>query len=407
MLPIRILFKYWWIGFVEKIRAWYHWFTYKPGDKTVVVIGGSWGGYTLAKKLANGIPSGYRVLMIEQSKFHAHTFAYPRYSVVGGYEEKIYIPISNQKPGLWPKGSLEIITGKCVGVNNKEASIQLDDGSVIPYEYLAVATGAKLSEPAPQQQEISNKEDSIKELRQNQKIIEASNKIGVIGAGAVGVELAADIKCVYPEKHVVLFCSRDRLLIRFDKSVHEEASKELEKLGVETRYQVRPIKRDDKTVLLNNEQEDFDMVFKCTGERPNSQGFEQFTDPCGYIKVNDRLQVVDHNEDGRIFSIGDVNDIDAPKMARSAISQASVVCENIKKMAYRDGPADLELSSYTPAEVEGALLLTLGTEKSILYLNGKTADYPVGNEDLDPHYIWDYFNVARFFGPGTETCEKS
>lgn len=409
MLPIRIWFRYWWRSLVDRVWALYHWYTYRPGDKNILVVGGSWGGYTLARRLANGVPSGYRVVVVERATHHHHTFAFPRYSVVGGHEEKGFIPIGEQKPGQWPRGALEVLVGECVSVDEDSRNISLADGRTLDYEFLAIATGANVGEPANSQDGFA-KDAAMNELKRNQKRIEASGTVAVIGAGAVGVELAADIKSVYPHKHVTLFCSRDRVLVRFPESVHEQASAELEKLGVDVRYRTRPGREGNTIVLDDGRREDFDLVFKCTGEVPNSQGFEQFCDSRGYIKVTDTLQVQDNNPDGRIFCVGDVNNFDCPKMARSAMAQARVADANISTMAAAPGQKSYKLSTYTPAEVEGALRLTLGLDKNILHLDGKTTDFPACAVDMEPHYIWDYFNVQRNFGPGVMpqdvSCDK-
>ena len=85
-----------------------------------------------------------------------------------------------------------------------------------------------------------DRDDACAELRQLQKSIETAETIAVIGGGAVGVELAGDIASYYPKKDVTLIHSRERLLPRFGRKLHEHVFDVFSKLGVRMILGQRP-----------------------------------------------------------------------------------------------------------------------------------------------------------------------
>lgn len=67
-----------------------------------------------------------------------------------------------------------------------------------------------------------------------QKVIR-SNKIAIIGGGAVGVQMATDIKELYPEKHVTLIHSRKTIMNRFHPKLSSIIEQRCQELGIETK----------------------------------------------------------------------------------------------------------------------------------------------------------------------------
>lgn len=80
-------------------------------------------------------------------------------------------------------------------------------GGVIEYAYLVIAMGSRGSVPA--KLASTETDDPCKEMQGVQESIQAAQRIAVVGGGAVGVELAADIKSFYPEKDVTIAHSRE------------------------------------------------------------------------------------------------------------------------------------------------------------------------------------------------------
>ena len=245
----------------QKISALIHKHTYKslPDSqvKNVVVIGGSFAGFQLTKRLTETLPTGYRVILVEKNSHLNYLFAFPRFSVVKGYEQYAFIPYTGLAKSA-PAGIFRHIQDLAVEVS--ERHVVLARGEKLEYEYLVIATGT--SSARPSKVTSTDSEGGKKELRGMQEDIEKAMRIAVVGGGAVGVELASDIKSFYQDKHVAIIDSRERLLHSFGPRLHEYTMKALKELGVAVFLNERPTipTHGNKLELSQGKKEAFDLI---------------------------------------------------------------------------------------------------------------------------------------------------
>lgn len=254
----------------QRIVAFLHALEYKPGSspKNVVIVGGSFAGISLARRLCDSLPTGYKIILVEKNSHFHYPFVFPRYSVVKGHEPKAFIPydeiLYSGRKGV-PKGIFE---RRCDAVNEvTRNSVKLASGEVLDFEFLAIATGT--SSPRPSKLTSKDKHGACGELRTLQEQIGNADRIAVVGGGAVGVELATDIKGWYPGKDVTLVHSRDRLLHAYGPRLHERAMEEMKKLEITVKLGQRPqiqFDHNEKTgenatlVFPNGQPEKFGLV---------------------------------------------------------------------------------------------------------------------------------------------------
>lgn len=226
---------------LQRIGAFFHRFTYDPSPtpKHAIIIGGSFAGISLAKRLCETLPSGHKIILIEKNTHFHFLFAFPRFSVVKGHEAKAFIPydqiLDSGKNGV-PLGIFERRRDLVVGVSKN--SVKVASGEIIPFEFLAVATGTSSS--LPSKLSSLDKHGSCEELRATQEKIMNAENIAVVGGGAVGVELVTDIKSWYPEKKVTMIHSKDRLVCSYGLRLHERTMEEMKKLDIEVLLGQRP-----------------------------------------------------------------------------------------------------------------------------------------------------------------------
>ena len=79
-----------------------------------------------------------------------------------------------------------------------------------------------------------------------------------------------------------------------------------------------------------------------------------FSSTTGRVLVRPTLQL-DDDAHSRIFALGDIAESNGPKMGRTAMAQADLVCENIVAMI--EGTM---LRDYEPKAIDGMLKLSLG-----------------------------------------------
>lgn len=216
------------VGYLISARI--HRLTYKavPNPKNVVVVGGSFAGFFLAKQLADSLPTGYRVIVIEKHSHYYFTWNFPRVTVVEGHTQNAFIPYP-EETSVQPAGVYSLRQGEVVEIGDSE--VILSDGTSIPFEYLAIATGSNARYPA--EMDADNKSDCVTFLEKQQQRIKVADHIVIVGAGAAGVEVAGDIMTTYTNKKVTLVHSRQQLLNKFGPELHNVAKKGLEDLGVE------------------------------------------------------------------------------------------------------------------------------------------------------------------------------
>jgi NADH dehydrogenase FAD-containing subunit len=236
----------------HRISTFVHSYTYKtlpPGDtKNVVVIGGSFAGFIVAKRLTETLPTGYRAILVEKNSHLNYLFAFPRFSVAKGYEEFAFIPYDGLATGT-PEGIFEHV--RDIAVDVREDAVELERGGKLAYEFLVIATGT--SSGLPSKVAATDSLEAQGELKNMQRKIEEAWKIAVIGGGAVGVELASDVKDFYPEKEVVIFHSREQLLPSFGARLHGYVATRMEELGVKVVLGERPVVHEDgKSLTLRD-----------------------------------------------------------------------------------------------------------------------------------------------------------
>jgi NADH dehydrogenase FAD-containing subunit len=245
----------------QRLSAIIHNYTYKtlPTSeiKNIIVIGGSFAGFQLARRLTETLPTGYRVVLVEKNSHFNHLFTFPRFSVLKGYEQYAFIPYTGLSKSA-PDGIFCHMQDTAIEI--KENFVSLSRGEKMEYEYLIISTGTSSS--LPSKVSSTDSKGGQEELRVMQDKIAEAKRIAIVGGGAVGVELASDIKNFFPEKDVTLIHSRGHLLQNFGERLHKHAMGKLEEMGTVVLLNERPKIPDDCNTLelLDGKREDFDLI---------------------------------------------------------------------------------------------------------------------------------------------------
>lgn len=248
----------------------------------------------------------------------------------------------------------------------------------IKYSYLVYATGARL--PHPLIKLPSRKREAGDWLRDNQRRIRRARKVLVVGAGALGIQFATDIKAYHPEIQVTLVNSRPRFMPLYDEKVHRLIQEELDALGVITIHGDRvadmaQLERErDEASLEFDERSDWsdgskgdvgrmpivrtrltsgkivesDLQILCTGQRYNHELISAKAPSAlskhGSLNVRPTLQI-DAQGWEHAFAIGDVANTQAIKAGHTGYYQAGVAAANIVKLVEKSQEA---LDEYRP-----------------------------------------------------------
>lgn len=78
------------------------------------------------------------------------------------------------------------------------------------------------------------KSHSVEYLKKYNQGIKNSKSVILIGGGAVGVQMACDIKEIYPEKEVTLVHSRDHIMPVYSEKLSELIKERFKELGIKS-----------------------------------------------------------------------------------------------------------------------------------------------------------------------------
>lgn len=319
---------------------------------SVVVIGGGYGGVNVAKALDADLD----VVLIEPKDAFVHNVGALRALVEPTFLPKIFLPYDR----LLGRG--RVVRDRAVEVSAHR--VVLGSGESITADYVVIATGSTY--PFPAKSDAHDAADAIDNYRAAYDELTRANRVLLVGAGPVGIELAGEIKSKWPDKHVTLLDLADDVLgDRFRADLRAELRTQLVDLGVELvlgeGLRELPASAANELATFSvttntGRQITADIWFQCFGVTPVSDylggDLAAARRPDGFVTVGPALQVAGHDN---MFAIGDVSTADA-KMAGMAGRQAKLVAENILKMV--DGRDDL--SAYEP--FGPAIVVPIGPE---------------------------------------------
>jgi apoptosis-inducing factor 2 len=302
---------------------------------TVVVIGGGYGGANVAKSLDDVA----EVVLVEPKDAFVHNVAALRALADPSWLPKIFLPYDR----LLAHG--RVVQDRAVKV--EAGQVTLGSGGQLAADYIVLATGSDY--PFPAKSDLDVTADAHDKFRGAHAALDAAGRVLLVGAGPVGIELAGEIKAVWPDKQITLLDSAaDVLGARFRADLKAELRRQLTDIGVELMLS-SPLRQAPPTAP--GELAEFtvetdsgtkvtaDVWFQCYGVSPVSDylagELATARQPDGFVAVTPYLQVVGQD---RVFALGDVADADH-KMAGLAGRQAEVVAGNIRALIAGESPA--------------------------------------------------------------------
>ena len=317
--------------------------------KTVVVVGGSFGGLTALRHLY-GQPN-IRVILVDQRTYYEYIPGVLRLFC----SAHLHRSISRPMPNLVAPN--QFIHGIATHINQHNIVVNLLGGSksttTIAFDHLVIATGADYRSP------ITPSENEIDLARRHMSWREQANRLKlaksvlVLGGGAVGSELAAEIVCHFPNKKVTIVDAQEHLVPLFPRSTQVHVEKWFEDRGTKLVLGQMLDKIDAQgCTTKSGERIEADGVFVCFGMKCNTQAvaagdMATALDPRGAVIVNEFLQVENFPH---VFAVGDamVHPAGEIKQAYYAEMNGAAAANNILAMVN-----DEKLQKY-PESIAGA-----------------------------------------------------
>lgn len=334
-------------------------------NKKLLIVGGGYLGAELAKSLQNDLD----VTLIDQRDAFVHVPAMIRAIVTPALLDKTLLPYN----GLLSKG--KFVKAKVTHI--EEHSVTLEDGTQLSADYIVIATGSTNGiafKPAG---------DSIDEFRntvnETHAKLAAAKSIAIVGAGAVGTEMAGEIAHAMPDKKITLVSSETSLFPPMPDKFGHSLAKKLNEFGVEIKWGCKVENLESKTqpysgslFLSDGTSIEADLIIPAIGSKAASHLADSLPNVSkasnGRVNVDDYLRPSSFTN---VFAAGDVAD-SKDAMTIVAISrQLPWLTKMFKALASdKDLPIDKVLNKtkpYSPWK-KAPLLLPLGPEKGNSYL---------------------------------------
>ncbi|PDH35167.1 MAG: dihydrolipoyl dehydrogenase [OM182 bacterium MED-G28] len=255
-------------------------------------------------------------------------------------KDKVVSQLTQGVKGLFTANKIDDIAGAGKVVSKNKVKVISHDGEEqeLTAKHIIIAAGSvPINIPsAPIDQETIVDSTGALEFK------EVPKRLGVIGAGIIGLELGSVWARLGSE--VVVLEALEDFLPAVDKQIAKETLKILEKQGLEIKLGARVTdtklsKGAKKTVTIDfsdtqgDQKAEFDKLIVAVGRRPFTDDLLEVSagvelDERGFIKVNDQCET---NVPG-VHAVGDV--VRGPMLAHKAMEEGIMVAERIadKKM---------------------------------------------------------------------------
>ena len=295
----------------------------------VVIIGGGFGGLAAARTLAN---ADVRITLLDRENHHTFQPLLYQVATAALAPSDITVPIRWR---LRSQRNVQVLLASVTRVEPTTREVVLDDGTVIGYDYLVVATGARHAyfghgeweEFAPGLKSV----DDALEMRQRfllaferaERATDPAERAAqltfvVVGGGPTGAELAGSMADIVhgpiardfrsidtKSARVMLVEAGPRLLPMFTEDLSLAAKRDLESIGVEVRLGKPVTNITESSVTIGTDVVPAYTVFWAAGTVASPLGgmLGAETDNVGRVKVAPDCSVPAHPE---IFVVGDL-----------------------------------------------------------------------------------------------------
>jgi NADH:ubiquinone reductase (H+-translocating) len=360
--------------------------------KRVLIIGGGFGGLTVAKHLEK---SGLNVTIIDKTNHHLFQPLLYQVAMAALSPGDIAVPIRSVFRG---KKNVEVLMDNAISVDKEKRRVYLSNNDFIEYDYLVLAVGSKHSyfgkneweKNAPGLKTLNdaltireNVYSSLEIAEKQNNSVDASKYLtfAIVGGGPTGVELTGalseilvknikkDYKFISNQKiSIYLIEGTDRLLPAFPLELSLRAQKDLEQLGIKVLLNTHVTDITEKGVMIGSEFiETYNIIWAAGNEsQPILKTLNTLLDRSGRIIVEKNLTVKNNPE---IFVIGDAASVKddkgnfLPGVAQVAIQQGKFVA---KMISSPDKVMSNEIFKYK----DRGSLATIGRAKAVALIKG-------------------------------------
>jgi NADH dehydrogenase FAD-containing subunit len=274
-----------------------------PGDaaimKRLVIVGGGYAGFALARSL----DAVADVVLVEPRDHFVHNVAAMRALVQPELIGRIVIPYDR----LLTRG--QVVQARAVDLQDR--LVRLSDGRSFEGDAIVVATGSSYASPfKPMGDDVAGMLAASKAAHEQ---LRSARSVAIVGAGAVGTELAGEIAAAMPGKAVTLVSTASTLFPGYSPRLGRSIEAQLTRMGVSLRLgaHAHELQRSDapftgRVEMREGAPIEADLVFPAVGARPVTNLLQALDgarlDAIGRVEVDGWLRP---SSNPRLFALGD------------------------------------------------------------------------------------------------------
>jgi len=292
----------------------------------VLIVGGGYAGIQAAVALNK---AGIGFILVDPKEYFHHCVGALRAAVIPEYVNKTAIPYKEAFGDRFVQDKV-----MSLDVENKKAA--LEGGQELEWSHCLVCVGSLGPEPCRSfQVTMKGLEEESKRMAES---ISVAKQIVIVGGGAVGFELAGEIRDKYPDKDISIVSANKELVCSdFPPKFQSAVEYCLQNGNIKVLHGKLDLDNlklnclETQTLKVGDIEVEADLVIPCIGLPPNTKEAARLL-PEGCFDMNGRVKVDEYFRVSGcpdVFAIGDICNTSEHKMAAHAATHADTVVANI------------------------------------------------------------------------------
>lgn len=296
--------------------------------KNLVLLGGGYGNVRiLSRLLPSALPEDVHITLIDRNCYHCFKTEY--YALVAGTvpEHHIRIPFPEHE-------KLSIVYGDVTKIDTENKQVILSNDQTVSYDDLIIGLGCEDKyHNVPGAPEFTYSIQSIENTRiayEKVNSLPPNSKVGIVGAGLSGVEVASELRESRSDLEIYLFDRGSRILSMFPEKLSYYVQKWFDEHDVKI-ISNSNITKVEENILYNHDDEIYcDAVIWTAGIQPvevvRNLPFEK--DNTGRIVVTKYHHVPN---DEHVYVVGDCASLPHAPSAQLAEAQGEQIVLVLQK----------------------------------------------------------------------------
>jgi NADH dehydrogenase len=306
--------------------------------RNVVILGGGYGGLRVIQRLlAANIPGDIQLTLVDRMPYHCLKTEY--YALAAGTE-----PDSALRVSFPNDPRLLIKYGEVTKIDLEGNSIHFEGQESISYDYLVVALGCEDKyHGVPGAEEYTHSIQTINKTRMTYQAINnvtPYGKVGIVGGGLSGVELASELRESRPDLTVQIYDRGESILNPFPERLKKYVRTWFINHGVDLVNKAN-ITKVEPNILYNHDQPvELDAIVWTAGIQASYvvRDLPVDKDQMGRVTLTEHHYIPNHSE---VFVVGDCANLPHAPSAQLAEAQGDQIALVLQSMFTGDSLPDL------------------------------------------------------------------